>query len=199
MNSYTFPLSTPFGIRLKITFPSTSGSSDWSLSFRFYDPKRCIHLPPIRGTCFGHLILRDHMLLTIFNVAYKLWSCSLCSLLQSLVSSSLFGPSILLSAQLSNILCLCLSCLLLFSRQNSGTDIFTCTTCFGLLWPSSGIQSFYNHLTTSASVHTPSLYVPPLMWEAKKQPATNSHSTDCSTLINHHIIDVTYSWYWQRR
>jgi hypothetical protein len=40
---------------------------------------------------------------------YKLWSSSLCSFLQPPVTSSLFGPNILLNTLFSNIISLCSS------------------------------------------------------------------------------------------
>jgi len=88
-------------IHPNIILPSTPRSPQWSLSLRF-PHQDSIH--PIRATCLSHLILLDFITCTILGEEYRSFSSSLCSLLHSLVTSSLLGPNILLNTMFSNTL-----------------------------------------------------------------------------------------------
>jgi len=63
-------------------------------------------LSPIRATCPAHLIHLDFTTRTIWAEEYRSLSSSLCSFLQSLVTSSLLGLNILPNTLISNTLSL---------------------------------------------------------------------------------------------
>jgi hypothetical protein len=95
-------------IHFNIILPPLSKCSYWSLSSWFsHQNPVCIPRLPLRATCLVDLILLHLIILIILRKWYKLWSSSLWSFLQPPVTSSLFGPNILLSTLFSNTLSLC--------------------------------------------------------------------------------------------
>ena len=59
---------------------------------------------PIRATCPAHLIRLDFTTRTIFGKEYRSFSSSLCSFLNSPVTSTLLGPNTLLNTLFTNVL-----------------------------------------------------------------------------------------------
>ena len=89
------PVHTPTShflkINLNIILTSTPGSPQWFLSPRFAHQNPLHASPlPIRATCPAHLILHDLIARTILGEEYRTLSSSLCSLLYSPVTSSLY-------------------------------------------------------------------------------------------------------------
>ena len=99
------PVHTPTShflkIHLNIILPSKPGSPKWSLSLRFPYQNPVYAFYPIRVTCLAHLILLDFVTRTILGEQYRSLSSSLCSFLQSPVTSSFLGPNIFSSAPCS--------------------------------------------------------------------------------------------------
>jgi len=97
-------------VHSNIILPSTPRYSKWAVPLTFPNQNIvCIsHISPIRATCPARLILLYLITVMISGEAYKLWSSSLCSLLQPR-SSFLLGTNILLSALFSVTLNLCSS------------------------------------------------------------------------------------------
>ena len=95
--SWSFTLILPTHLRLCLPsglFPSGFPTKILSRTLLF----------PIRATCPAHFILLDWITWKILGEVYRSLSSSLCSFLLSRVTSSLFGPNILLGTLFLNTL-----------------------------------------------------------------------------------------------
>ena len=90
-------------ISFNIIIPSTSRSSKWSLSLALaHQNPVCTSLCPTHATCPAHLVIVDLISWILCGEEYRSWIWSLCTFLQSFVSSSLLGPKTFLSTLFSN-------------------------------------------------------------------------------------------------
>jgi hypothetical protein len=86
-------------IHSNIIFPSTPRSSEWLFPSGFQTKILYAFLiSPMRSTFPAYFIFLDLVTIIIFGEAYKLWSSSLCSLLQPPSTSSLLSSNNPLSA-----------------------------------------------------------------------------------------------------
>ena len=94
-------------IHPNIILPSMPGSSRWSLSrFPHQNPVYTPLLSPIHATCPAYIMLLDLITQIILGEEHRSLSSSLCSFLNSPVTSYLLGPNVLLSTLFSNTLSL---------------------------------------------------------------------------------------------
>jgi hypothetical protein len=100
------PLYSPLRFILILSSHIHLRISSWLLPFGFPTNILYAFISPICAKFPAYFIFLDLIILIIKGQEYKLWSSSLYSFLQSPVTSSLFGPNILLSTLFSNTLSL---------------------------------------------------------------------------------------------
>ena len=100
--SSTCPIPLP-EIHLNIILPFMPRYSKWSFSLWFPHQNPVYTSPlPIRATCSANLILLETITRTILGEQYGSLSSSLCSLLDSLITSSPLGQNNLLRILFTN-------------------------------------------------------------------------------------------------
>jgi len=95
-NCIQFPPCFP-KIHSNFICPSTPRSFDGLFTITFSNQHVVCIISPMRATCLAHLILLYLITRIAFGEARKLWSPSLCSLLQSPATSFLLGRNFLLN------------------------------------------------------------------------------------------------------
>jgi hypothetical protein len=98
------PFPVYFEIHFNISLPSMSLSGGLKLSGFYTKTLYAFLFAPIRAICPANLTVLDLMTRISLYEAYKLWRSSLCSLLQSPVTSFRLAPNIFISTLFSNTL-----------------------------------------------------------------------------------------------